>query len=48
MNPALLWIDILVLAGIIAIYLVRLPGSPNLPSSSYYINGKGPKPRMPG
>ncbi len=44
MSPALLWIDILVIAGIVAAYLANLPGTPGLPTSSYYLNGKGPKP----
>jgi len=44
MNPALLWIDILVIAGIVAAYLANLPRTPGIPSSSYYLNGKGPKP----
>ncbi len=44
MNPALLWIDIIVVAFVIAVWLLRKPGTPGLPTSSYYLNGKGPKP----
>jgi hypothetical protein len=44
MNPALIWIDIIVISAVYTGYLLSLPGTPGLPSSSYYINGKGPKP----
>lgn len=44
MNPALLWIDIIVISAIYMAYLANLPGTPGIPSSSYYLNGKGRKP----
>ena len=44
MSPALIWINIIVFSGVYAAYLLNLPGTPGLPSSSYYLNGKGPKP----
>ncbi len=44
MSPALIWIDIIVLSIIIMVYLINRPGTPGIPSNSYYINGKGPKP----
>ena len=44
MSPALIWIDIIVISAVIAVYLANRPGTPGLPSSSYYLNGKGPKP----
>ena len=43
-NPALIWIDIIIISAIIMAYLASLPGTPGIPSSSYYLNGKGPKP----
>jgi hypothetical protein len=43
MNPALLWIDIIVVAFVIAVYLLNQKGSDNIPSSSYYLDGRGPK-----
>ena len=45
MNPAQLWIDILVIAGIVAAYFANLAGAPGIHSSPYYLNGKGPKPK---
>ena len=44
MSAALIWIDIIVIGGIATAYLANLPGTVGLPSSSYYLNGKGPKP----
>jgi hypothetical protein len=44
MSPALIWIDIIIVSAIIMAYLATLPGTPGIPSSSYYLNGKGPKP----
>jgi hypothetical protein len=44
MNPALLWIDIIVVAFVISVYLVNIKGAVDVPSSSFYINGKDPKP----
>lgn len=44
MSPALIWIDIIVISAVIAVYLANRPGTPGLPTSSYYLNGKGPKP----
>lgn len=43
MNPALLWIDILVVAFVIATYLTSIKGSPDISSSSLYIDNRGPK-----
>jgi hypothetical protein len=43
MNPALIWIDILVVAFVYATYLLNQKGSPNIPSSSYYLDGRGPR-----
>ncbi len=44
MNPALIWINIIVFSAIYAAYLLNRPGAPGLPTNSYYLNGKGPKP----
>jgi len=44
MSAALIWIDIIVISAIIMAYLGSLPGTPGIPSSSYYLNGKGKKP----
>jgi len=44
MNPALIWIDIIIISAVYGVYLLNLPGTPGIPSSSYYLNGKGPKP----
>ncbi len=45
MNPALIWIDIIIFAFVIMVYLAYLKGAVNVPTSSYYLNGKGPKPK---
>ncbi len=44
MNPALIWIDIIVVSAVYAAWLLNRPGVVGLPTSSYYLNGKGPKP----
>jgi hypothetical protein len=43
MNPALIWIDIIVVSFVIMVYLGNIKGTPGIPSSSYYLNGKKPK-----
>ncbi|MFZ1108155.1 MAG: hypothetical protein WAN43_07405 [Rhodomicrobium sp.] len=43
MNPALIWIDIIVVSFVIAVYLLNKKSTSNIPSSSYYINGRASK-----
>jgi hypothetical protein len=43
MNPALIWIDIIVVSFVIAVYLCNIKGSPNIPSSSLYLDGRTSK-----
>jgi hypothetical protein len=39
-NPALIWIDIIIVSFVIAVYLLNKQGAAGIPSSSYYLDGK--------
>jgi preprotein translocase subunit SecG len=43
MNPALIWIDIIVVSFVIVVYILNQKGSANIPSSSLYLDGRAPK-----
>ncbi len=43
MNPALIWIDIIILSFAYSVYLLNKKGADGIPSSSYYLNGKKKK-----